>query len=104
MMITTRFRIRSLAAAIIGAGAFGSTTLYTPSAHAFECDNVGTAATIAPNDNGDATNTACGDGANASGTEATAIGNNATAAGTDALAVGTIATATGPSTSAVGGE
>jgi hypothetical protein len=76
--------------------------IFTNTALAFECTNAG-AGSIAPDDGGDETGIACGDGAvaSASGSTSTAVGSFATAepAGT---AVGGNSTASGDFSTAVG--
>jgi hypothetical protein len=75
--------------------------IFTNTAPAFECTNAGVG-TTAPDDGGVSSRTACGDGAEASGTSSTALGGSATASGIQSTAVGRLAAASGDFSTAVG--
>lgn len=70
---------------------------------AVECANAG-AQTTPPNDDGDASSTACGDAASATGAFGTALGNIAIASGIASTALGRGASATGSLSTAVGAD
>ena len=90
-MLSGRERSRLLATASFLALAF--TVMPMPGAitpaQAFECANVGTAG-VTPNDNGQSTATACGNGAQANAVFSTAVGFSAQATAVSSIAVGVI--------------
>ena len=69
---------------------------------ALECANSGTAPATSPDDTGDGTATACGDGAVADGVRSTALGALADASGNFSIALGPSASAGGTDSTALG--
>ena len=72
------------------------------SAWAMECSNAGAAPTVAPNDSGDGTAVACGDGAVSDGSASVALGFGTSSPGPSSIALGTGATSSGGGSTALG--
>lgn len=88
--------IRKRAVSLLIACSILTVSLLASSAtHAVECSNGGLGPNPAGNDGNNPDRTACGNGAQATGSESTAIGSNASGSGPESVAVGDSSSASG---------